>query len=176
MTSKLRRKLQTTIQRKTADPRTLCGRQEVCRLAALFAAVLTAGMACAADNWVRSDSQSSVPVKGNVPLVRIDAATSDADDSFEVEVHITDLNIRIGPGINYGRTGAYTGKGTFEITEVASGEGSKAGWGRLKSGTGWISLDYATRIWFLCAARGVSCGRSILFLHRPSIVPTEIRI
>ena len=72
--------------------------------------------------------------------------TSDADDSFEVEVHITDLNIRIGPGINYGRTGAYTGKGTFEITEVASGEGSRSGWGKLKSGDGWISLDYATRI------------------------------
>lgn len=86
MTSKLRRKLQTTIQRKTADPRTLCGRQEVCRLAALFAAVLTATMACAADNWVRSDSQNNVPVKGNVPLVRIDTAASDAEDSKVVQV------------------------------------------------------------------------------------------
>ena len=72
--------------------------------------------------------------------------TSDADGSFMVEIRITNLNIRIGPGINYGRTGAFTGKGTFEITEVASGEGSKSGWGKLKSGEGWISLDYTTRI------------------------------
>ena len=73
--------------------------------------------------------------------------TPDAYDSFVVKVCITNLNIRIGPGINYGRTGAFTGKGNFEIIEVASGEGSKAGWGKLKSGEGWISLDYATRIW-----------------------------
>ena len=72
--------------------------------------------------------------------------TSDADGSFVVKVRITNLNIRIGPGTNFGRTGAFTGKGTFEITEVASGEGSKTGWGKLKSGAGWISLDYATRI------------------------------
>lgn len=85
MTSKLRRKLQTTIQRKTADPRTLCGRQEVCRFAALFAAVLAASMACAADNWVRSDAQNNVPATGNVPLVRIDTA-ADAEDSNVVQV------------------------------------------------------------------------------------------
>ncbi|MBR0190852.1 MAG: hypothetical protein IJQ31_02165 [Thermoguttaceae bacterium] len=86
MTSKLRRKLQTTIQRITADPRTLCGRQDVCRLTALLAAVLVAGIAGAADNWVRSDSQNNVPEKGNVPLVRIDTTTSDAEDSKVVQV------------------------------------------------------------------------------------------
>lgn len=86
MTSKLRRKLQTTIQRKTVNPLTLCGRQEVCRFAALLAAVLTAGMACAADNWVHSGSQSSVPTSGNVPLVRIDTSAVEAEDSKVVQV------------------------------------------------------------------------------------------
>ena len=37
-------------------------------------------------------------------------------------------------------------KGIFTILEVKSGQGSDAGWGRLKSGAGWISLDYTTRI------------------------------
>ena len=63
-----------------------------------------------------------------------------------VRVSIDDLNIRKGPGTNYAKTGAVTGKGTFTITEEKPGQGSKKGWGKLKSGSGWISLDYATKI------------------------------
>ncbi len=65
---------------------------------------------------------------------------------FLVKVSITDLNIRSGPGTNYGRTGRFTGIGSFTIVEVKSGQGSTAGWGKLKSGAGWISLDYVKRI------------------------------
>ncbi|CUX19083.1 N-acetylmuramoyl-L-alanine amidase [Clostridium sp. C105KSO13] len=63
-----------------------------------------------------------------------------------VKVAIPDLNIRKGPGTNYAKTGHFTGIGSFTIVEVASGAGSSTGWGRLKSGAGWISLDYAARI------------------------------
>ena len=65
---------------------------------------------------------------------------------YLVKVSITDLNIRKGPGTNYAKTGKYTGTGIFTIVEEQSGKGSKTGWGRLKSGAGWISLDFATRI------------------------------
>ena len=65
---------------------------------------------------------------------------------YLVRVSITDLNILKGPGTNYGKTGKYTGKGVFTITEVKSGPGSTAGWGKLKSGAGWISLDYCKRL------------------------------
>ena len=65
---------------------------------------------------------------------------------FLVNVTVTDLNIRKGPGTNYAKTGKYTGKGVFTITEVKSGTGSTAGWGKLKSGAGWISLDYCKRL------------------------------
>lgn len=44
------------------------------------------------------------------------------------------------------KTGETTGKGVFTIVEVKAGQGASAGWGRLKSGAGWISLDYATRL------------------------------
>ena len=63
-----------------------------------------------------------------------------------VRVDIDKLNIRKGPGMNYDKTGAYTGKGVFTIIEVKEGQGSNTGWGRLKSGAGWICLDYTNRV------------------------------
>lgn len=65
---------------------------------------------------------------------------------YLVEVTATDLNIRKGPGTNYGKTGKFTGKGVFTITEERAGTGSNRGWGKLKSGAGWISLDYVKRL------------------------------
>lgn len=65
---------------------------------------------------------------------------------FEVKVAISNLNIRTGAGTGYATTGLYTGVGVFTIVEVREGKGSKTGWGRLKSGAGWISLDYAIKI------------------------------
>ena len=55
------------------------------------------------------------------------------DVPFTVKVSISDLNIRKGPGTDYAKTGKFTGKGVFTILEVQSGQGSTAGWGRLKS-------------------------------------------
>lgn len=66
--------------------------------------------------------------------------------SFMVRVKIADLNIRKGPGTNHAKTGKCTGIGTFTIVEEQSGQGSTAGWGKLKSGAGWISLDYCSKI------------------------------
>ena len=65
---------------------------------------------------------------------------------FQVKVSIPYLNIRKGPGTNYAKTGKMTGIGVFGITEVKAGEGSNSGWGKLLSGAGWISLDYATKL------------------------------
>ena len=64
---------------------------------------------------------------------------------YMVKVETDNLYIRKGPGTNYAKNG-FTGKGVFTITDAKSGRGSKTGWGKLKSGEGWISLDYAKRI------------------------------
>lgn len=72
--------------------------------------------------------------------------TTNTTSSFKVQISISDLNIRKGPGTNYATTGRFTGKGIFTIVETKQGTGSTKGWGKLKSGAGWISLDYATRI------------------------------
>lgn len=57
-------------------------------------------------------------------------------------VTIDNLNIRKGPGTDYDRVKKIV-PGVYTITEIKSGAGSTAGWGRLKSEAGWISLDYA---------------------------------
>ena len=62
---------------------------------------------------------------------------------YLVRVKITNLNIRKGPGTNYGTTG-YIQPGIYTIVAESTGKGA-AKWGKLKSGAGWISLDYATK-------------------------------
>lgn len=65
---------------------------------------------------------------------------------YKVKVDIDNLNIRKGPGTNNAKTGKFTGKGVFTIIEESKGSGSSKGWGRLKSGEGWISLDFVTKM------------------------------
>ena len=64
---------------------------------------------------------------------------------YRVRVSINDLNIRKGPGTNFAKTGRYTGKGIFTIVAEADGQGASK-WGKLKSGAGWIALNYTERV------------------------------
>lgn len=81
----------------------------------------------------------------NIYTPNTTAPAASADIPFLVKVSISDLNIRKGPGTDYDRT-QFIPVGVYTIVEVKSGKGSTAGWGRLKSGAGWISLDYCTRV------------------------------
>ena len=87
----------------------------------------------------------SLPRKKKVNVISKKENTKD-EKSYTVRVDIDRLNIRKGPGKNYDITGNYTGRGMFVIVETSKGEGSDSGWGRLKSGAGWISLDFAERV------------------------------
>lgn len=64
---------------------------------------------------------------------------------FKVKVSISNLNIRTGAGTNFAATGHFCPPGVYTIVEVKEGKGSEKGWGKLKSGAGWISLDFAAR-------------------------------
>lgn len=66
-------------------------------------------------------------------------------EPYAVKVSMDDLRIRSGPGTGFGWIG-YTGRGIFTIVEENQGKGSEKGWGKLKSGKGWISLDYVERM------------------------------
>ncbi len=65
--------------------------------------------------------------------------TNNTTESFVVRVTSDTLNIRKGPGVSYGITGEI-GKGeAYTIVETQNG------WGKLKSGAGWINLNYTER-------------------------------
>lgn len=63
---------------------------------------------------------------------------------YTVRVTVTDLNIRKGPGTNNAKNGVIK-PGVYTIVSEETGQGATL-WGKLKSGAGWISLDYVTRI------------------------------
>lgn len=65
--------------------------------------------------------------------------------SYLVRVTADVLNIRKGAGTNYGTNGAIRDKGVYTIVAEASGQGATK-WGKLKSGAGWISLDYTKKV------------------------------
>lgn len=84
----------------------------------------------------------------NGKVVYVASKTSEPEQkkvSYRVRVSIKNLNIRKGPGTNYDKTGNYTGIGVFTIVTEAGGEGASK-WGKLQSGAGWISLDFAEKI------------------------------
>ena len=82
------------------------------------------------------------------PEVMLETAggMSNVDCPFTVKVSVPDLNIRKGAGTDTAKTGKFTGIGVFTIVEVKNGKGAVKGWGKLKSGAGWISLDFASRV------------------------------
>lgn len=63
---------------------------------------------------------------------------------FKVRVSIKDLNIRKGAGYKTYASVGYCPVGVYTIVEVKKAEGYT--WGKLKSGKGWIALEYATRL------------------------------
>ena len=65
--------------------------------------------------------------------------------SYLVKVTTDVLNIRKGPGTNYGTNGDIRDKGVYTIVAESDGPGASK-WGKLKSGAGWISLDYAKKV------------------------------
>lgn len=62
------------------------------------------------------------------------------NNSYMVKITANALNIRSGPGTNYSITGQITDHGIYTIVQK-SGK-----WGKLKSGVGWISLNYTKKV------------------------------
>lgn len=62
---------------------------------------------------------------------------------YMVRITATDLNIRKGPGTNYGSVG-HIKPGSYTIISESTGKGATK-WGELKSGAGWVSLDFCKK-------------------------------
>lgn len=62
------------------------------------------------------------------------------NQEFRVKVTASALNIRSGPGTQYSINGTIRDKGIYTIVDT------QGDWGKLKSGAGWISLNYTLRL------------------------------
>lgn len=65
--------------------------------------------------------------------------------SYLVRITASALNVRKQPTTASAVTGTIRDKGIYTIVEEASGAGATR-WGKLKSGAGWISLDYTNKV------------------------------
>ena len=78
-----------------------------------------------------------------------DSPVQNKKTPYLVRIRTDTLNIRKLPTVHSAAVG-FTGKGTFTFTEEATGvvnaSGDKSRWGRLRSGKGWICLDYAEKV------------------------------
>lgn len=71
--------------------------------------------------------------------------TVSAFKPYRVRSVVGCLNIRSGPGVNYRIVGSISETGVYTIITESYGNGASK-WGKLKSGAGWISLDYIIRV------------------------------
>lgn len=59
---------------------------------------------------------------------------------YQVRINVPSLNIRKGPGVNFDKNGVVNTKYLFTIVEESKG------WGKVKSGAGWVNLGYVEKI------------------------------
>ena len=90
--------------------------------------------------WIYLENASYVTIGKTTTGSSSTASSTATSASYLVKVTVNALNIRKGPGTNYGTNGTITNKGTYTITETQNG------FGKLKSGAGWICLDYTKRV------------------------------
>lgn len=64
---------------------------------------------------------------------------------YKVRITATDLRIRKGPGTNTAIVQKAIKPGVYTIVSEATGQGATL-WGKLKSGIGWVSLDYCKKL------------------------------
>ena len=67
-------------------------------------------------------------------------STSTKSTPYTIKVAVNALNIRKDASTKHNPVGVIRDRGVYTITE------EKNGWGKLKSGAGWIHLEYTTKI------------------------------
>jgi len=60
---------------------------------------------------------------------------------YQAKIAVAALNVRKGPGMTFPIATTLVNDADFHIIAEES-EGDKATWGRLKSGLGWVNLNY----------------------------------
>lgn len=92
--------------------------------------------------WNKSKTNnimSPINIK-NLTVVSATPTPASTFKAYLVKVTAEALNYRSGPGTNYKINGTIRDKGTYTIVEESNG------WGKLKSGAGWINLSYTKKV------------------------------
>lgn len=76
----------------------------------------------------------------NVVIYAVNIDSLVDNKSYLVRVNTGSLNIRSGPNTTYKVVGSITDRGIYTIVET------QGTWGKLKSGAGWISLNYVIKL------------------------------
>ena len=85
---------------------------------------------------VNAKLDGNTPATTNTP----NNTQSTNSNGYLVKVTATALNIRSGAGTSHSIVGCIRDKGTYTIVETSGN------WGKLKSGLGWICLDYTQKV------------------------------
>lgn len=90
--------------------------------------------------WIYIANTTYVKI-GKTVTETTNTSSTNTFKSYRIRVTSTNgLNVRKGPGTNYGIVTAIPYNGIYTIVE------QKGNWGKLKSGAGWICLDYTKKV------------------------------
>jgi hypothetical protein len=90
---------------------------------------------------IRISVLKSGAITGTVaPQYLVKVAPKEEFKPYKIKVTAGVLNIRAGAGTSYKINGTIKDKGVYTIVE------EKSGWGKLKSGAGWIYLGYTKKV------------------------------
>ena len=122
--------------------------QETCRKQAVSHAVLETCFISDKDDvqWYQNKKAqiAKAIVKGIIEGFKLDKGSERNFEPYMVKVTDPALNIRKEPTTDSAIVGCIKDKGSYTIVAEAFGKGASK-WGKLKSGAGWISLDYTKR-------------------------------
>ena len=96
-------------------------------------------------NWLLNKSNLEKLVKAEVEVIakhynlKKKHTTTNEQKTYTVKVNTDTLNIRSGAGTNYPIKGTVKRGDVYTIVET------KGNWGKLKSGAGWICIDYTIK-------------------------------
>lgn len=96
-------------------------------------------------NGFRADVKAAMSGGATVPVNPPETSTGGAKPPYRVRVTTSVLHIRKDAGTSFAQIGKITDKGVYTIVEEKAGPGATQ-WGRLKSGAGWIALDYTSKL------------------------------
>ena len=96
--------------------------------------------ACPGDYLYGKHAYIAAEVNKRLGVTETQPAEQPASSNYKVRITASTLNVRAGAGTSYKVTTTVKKGGIYTITAEQNG------WGKLKSGAGWISLKYTERV------------------------------